>query len=239
MKTPKVHKTSRRSAFTMVELLVVISIIAILAAVSLVAFATIKKNATRMQGVRNFEQIWKTIETYKAQNHGYFPGSTSSGGGLTGGQSASKNRESNLAFYLADVFNIEGDEEIESEDYVYQMVPEVLLPTIEKAGQQGWNRDLFFLFHIEADIDPNDEITLSSLNPGASYWGRPGAVISFNQAEAPMFSDIYINRQWQDFQKGPGQKTFWGNVFNVLYVDGHVESLKEPEFKWRNVVRGN
>ncbi|MEM0896002.1 MAG: type II secretion system protein [Verrucomicrobiota bacterium] len=238
MNTPQKPLRPANRAFTMVELLVVISIIAILAGISLVAFASIKKTGTRMQGVRTFEQTWKTIETYKAQNQGYYPGSTNSGGGLAGLQSAQRSKESNLAFYLADVFNVDGDREVASEDHVRQLVPDVLIPTIERAGRQGWNRDLFYLFHIEADIPPRDEVTLSSLNPSASYWGRPGGVISFNKAEAPMFSDIYMGKQWEDFRKSAGQKTFWGDVFNVLFVDGHVESIKEPNFKWRNVAKG-
>ncbi len=238
MNSPQLPRAGAGRAFTLLELLIVIAIVALIATVSFTIFGSVKKNAARMQGVRNFEQIWKAIETYKAQNQGYYPGSSEDGGGLSSFQSPVRTSESQLAYYLHDIMHLKETDGDGHEYQVPEMVPENLQPILDKAGREGWGRNLFYLFHVRADIRASDDITLGSVSRTGSYWGKPGSIIEFNRAKAPMISDVYLGPEWDDYTKGTNKKTLWGNDFNLLFVDGHVESKKEADFEWRETIKG-
>jgi prepilin-type processing-associated H-X9-DG protein len=61
------------SSFTLVEILVVISIISILVAVLLPSLQGAKDRTKRIQCLSNLRQIGLTIEYYKEDNEGYYP----------------------------------------------------------------------------------------------------------------------------------------------------------------------
>ena len=61
------------TGFTLVELLIVIVIIAILAAVSVVAYSGIQDRALDTSDVKNIAEIQKSLELYKAKNGSYPP----------------------------------------------------------------------------------------------------------------------------------------------------------------------
>lgn len=71
----------KANGFTIVELLIVIVVIAILAAISIVAYNGIQDRATNARRLNDMEVITKALEMYKAQK-GYYPAvqSNSSGG---------------------------------------------------------------------------------------------------------------------------------------------------------------
>lgn len=69
-------------AFTIVELLIVIVVIAILAAISVVAYNGIQQRARDSQRKNDLSQIAKVFQTYNIDSGSYFcPGSGSSGNG--------------------------------------------------------------------------------------------------------------------------------------------------------------
>jgi prepilin-type N-terminal cleavage/methylation domain-containing protein len=75
MKTMPIHSRRPRAAFTLVELLTVIAIIAILAAMLLPVLAAVKKHALRVQAHLQAVDIATAIEKYDS-DYGRFPVST-------------------------------------------------------------------------------------------------------------------------------------------------------------------
>jgi len=69
----------RRSAFTLVELLMVIAIIALLAAILMPAISGVFRTGVSVQCMANLHQIGLGLEQYRSQNKGYFPGGRPSG----------------------------------------------------------------------------------------------------------------------------------------------------------------
>ena len=85
---------SRRFAFTIVELLVVVAIIGILVALVLPAVQASREAARRIQCVANLSQIGVAMQSYDSV-HGMFPPSL-----LLTGRHYSSNRMSELSFLL-------------------------------------------------------------------------------------------------------------------------------------------
>jgi prepilin-type processing-associated H-X9-DG protein/prepilin-type N-terminal cleavage/methylation domain-containing protein len=73
-------RSNQNSAFTLVELLTVIAIIGILAALLLVAIAQAKGRAQRIQCANNLRQLGVGLNVILADNHGYPPFTASENG---------------------------------------------------------------------------------------------------------------------------------------------------------------
>jgi prepilin-type N-terminal cleavage/methylation domain-containing protein len=72
MKTNHPQRSRRRHAFTLVELLVVMAVIATLAAILFPAFGAIKKNAAKRKARAEMLKVVMAIESYKAEL-GHYP----------------------------------------------------------------------------------------------------------------------------------------------------------------------
>lgn len=69
---PSVH-LRRAAAFTLMEILVVVAIIIVLAAIAVPVYATIRSRANKVVAMNNMRQITAALLTYAGQNDGDFP----------------------------------------------------------------------------------------------------------------------------------------------------------------------
>lgn len=76
------NNNSSQKAFTLVELLVVITIIAILSTIGLVAYGTFLKNARDARRQADLKFIQSALEEYHADQH-YYPSGTTLGSSIT------------------------------------------------------------------------------------------------------------------------------------------------------------
>lgn len=74
-----VHKNKKRHGFTIVELLIVIVVIGILAAISIVAYTDVQKRSRDSVRMQDVASIRKALEVYRA-DHGRYPNSTANPG---------------------------------------------------------------------------------------------------------------------------------------------------------------
>ena len=62
---------SSKKGFTLIELMITITIIAVLATVGLVVFSTVQKNARASKRIQDLDSIKKALENYKLSTGGY------------------------------------------------------------------------------------------------------------------------------------------------------------------------
>lgn len=86
MKTPNASEILKRRAFTLVELLVVIGIIAILAALFLPVLGKAKSQASKATDLNNLRQIMAAVQIYTSDHRDVLPPPNWDNGGFTGPQ---------------------------------------------------------------------------------------------------------------------------------------------------------
>jgi prepilin-type processing-associated H-X9-DG protein len=69
----QLHRNRQYTAFTLVELLVVIGIIALLISILLPSLSSARQTATGVKGLSNLRQIGIALELYRNDNRGFFP----------------------------------------------------------------------------------------------------------------------------------------------------------------------
>ena len=227
MKASVFRITRHTLAFTLVELLVVIAVIAILAGVLLPALASAKRKATRLQCMSNLKQVGIAIETYTDDHQDRLPGPLVAGARANYDKTSSQELIFHLARYLRDpepsgkmvvsrIFRCPGYE---------RSAPGL---TSEPSSLHG--RKIFLL---NDDMDPDPAQWTPPFgypNPAA----KPLTIAAFVGAFSPssVFAVTDVDQSLPNLNPGVGwwtdlpNKPVHGKLRNKLFFDGHVESLR-------------
>ena len=192
-----------RRAFTMVELLCTIAIIAILAALLLPAIERASGHGKRVACASNLKQVGAAFHSWAHDHNDLFPMqvSTNQGGAREFADATGSNPDTSLTFRQ------------------FQAVSnELIIPK---------------MLHCPADRSRTAANDFGSLgNSNISYWINVGA--SFGRPDSPLAGDRNVRTsgriEWAFIQFGPNDGVEFtaelhGSRGNVLFCDGHVDSL--------------
>ncbi len=203
-----IRPNARHRAFTLVEMLVVIAIISILAAIIFPSFALVRANARRTSCVSNLKQIGAAVEMYKADYDGHFPFAVDPydkydlGSGFGNGFDALVPQlpliqDVLLPYSSKAVFRCAGDIGFEFDERNGQKV-DALPSCYEKFGTSYYYRTELAAFQIsEADIPNPAQFNLMMDADGR--WHKGG----------------FLLREWR---------------YTTLFADGHVKNINRRQF---------
>ncbi len=211
-------QSARRRAFTLVEILVVIAIIAILSAIIFPSFALVRANARRTSCVSNLKQIGAAMEMYKADYDGRFPfavdpfdkkvvtGIPSPNGFDALIPTLPLVNEVLLPYSSKGVFQCAGDFGFEFDEQTGQRM-DALPSCYEKFGTSYYYRTELAAQQIQ-EFALRDPVKLNVIFDAAGRWHAGG---------------LLRNQQ----------------RYNTLFADGHVKSLSGVQFDeaWANPAR--
>ena len=190
---------SRRRAFTLVEILVVIAIISLLAAIIFPTFALVRANARKTSCLSNLKQIGAAMEMYKADYDGRFPFAVDpydkyTNGGFGSGFDAliptlPLVNEVLLPYSSKPIFQCAGDTGFEFDEQTGQRV-DALPSSYEKFGTSYYYRTevAFAQIHESALRDP---VKLNLMFDAAGQW-HAGGILRRDQRYNTLFADSHV-----------------------------------------------
>ncbi|RYX82756.1 DUF1559 domain-containing protein [bacterium] len=204
-----------KSAFTLIEILVVIAIIAILAAILFPVFARVRENARRATCQSNLKQLGLAILQYAQDYDERLPGSTDIGGGGSG-------KPGGWMYWtlVSDVFTAYPEQ---GTLYPYVKTPQIYVCPSDTEGQNQHNS-----YTINACIGTR---TINSVHPS-----RP---LSFFDAVGETSKWLLLTEEaggvgdgspgtTDDSYLDPGNPIAARHLetTNSLFLDGHVKSMR-------------
>lgn len=112
--TPK-NRMKKSSAFTLIELLIVITIIAVLASIALPAYTGIQERANQTKDLSNSKQIALALKQFAIDNNGFYPDKASAAGEYSAAPANAPTDSNSALFWLfpnylqsEDVFVVSG-----------------------------------------------------------------------------------------------------------------------------------
>ena len=219
---------SRRSAFTLLEVLVVIAIVGVFAALLLPLYGGVKARGQQAACASNMRQIGTALLAYANENDGALPETTH-----TVGVKVKKAWVYALKPFLANVDAVRicpadphGANRLKAEGTSYVLNSEVFVPNIgpfgEDLGSLNNVRKLPFPARTLIAFNISDEQGSSTMNDHThsdawvGNWRR-------------VLADIEPNR----FRASGTNQDHTNGAANYLYLDGHVESLAARVLKAR------
>lgn len=227
---PSLH----RRAFTLVELLAVVAVVGLLAAIAMPVTAQARASARRAQCASNLRQIGTALFAFAADNRGLLPPTSHSTGDNT--------------------FNL-GGTQVRTIEYswIYQLAPYLgdvdevrVCPADEPERQElirAYNATSYTLNDIVFDANPETGPRYNHINgvphPGRTLWGfisaRPVSrtwdhahCADWNSWPA-LLADVAVDRHRSG---APANDRMKGSA-NYLFADGHVKNIEPAEMKRR------
>lgn len=128
------HCSRQRDAFTLIELLVTVSIISILAALTLGSFSTVRRASDKAACAANLRSAGQAIQEYAADHDSSLPGPV--GGGQATIVPAAANQ---LAYYLAAYMEWDNSSALPKKMVKSLVCPAWLRPHASDGGLAGWS----------------------------------------------------------------------------------------------------
>jgi prepilin-type N-terminal cleavage/methylation domain-containing protein/prepilin-type processing-associated H-X9-DG protein len=203
IRLPAVSNGKRRAAFTLVELLIVVGIIAVLIALLLPSLQRAREHANRIACLSNLRQLGMAVIMYTNNNRGYFPAPSADSGLVTADPNAWNRddwiywrpgrdpNESALVPYLAGRFD----------ERLYRCPSDVIENHI---NSPTWGR-------YDYSYSINDQI--------CNKFRGPGQQIKVTQVRKPWQKILFIDESAETIDDGNWAPTHWfvlGDKKNLL-----------------------
>ncbi|AHF93782.1 N-terminal cleavage protein [Opitutaceae bacterium TAV5] len=212
-------RSPARSAFTLIELLTVIAIIGILAAIIIPAVSAVRSKARAITCVSNMRQIGAAISGYAADNGDKLPGPIYRPQGTTISSDASGNiREENLAGFLA--------------PYMGESAP--------PSGYSNARETKVFRCPVWDRLKESSSSLSAPFQANVLYFGTPQSAsipasppLQLGRIQSPSMTAALFETDWKDgtgettgqhprYAQTPVHETYR----NYLFFDGSVRSIK-------------
>jgi len=222
-----------RPGFTLVELLVVITIIALLMAILLPSLSMARMHAKRVASASNMRQIGFAMEMYAEENQGYFPETSH---GLTGVAARKRSWIFTLSPYVADVNGVricpadpKRTERLDHGMSSYVLNEYIAVDAVDPFGRPtgGSYRNKFRLKRPAETITTfigadHLSVALTSDHTHSRLWFLSAPNVPWNAIRKDIQPDRFRGRQSVDSTAG---------LSLYLHADGRVEHTKAVEIK--------
>lgn len=235
----RIHRGS--DAFTLIELITAISIVAILALILIPTIASVRQNAIEVEGLSNIRQIGGAISLFAVENSQKFPPAVSATTDYSAILSPFLNGEGSTWADNPERSKVFRDpfESNQSGDYHFSANPN-FMPDIQQWNEDSPRpRDIDRLISVDEATRPAEQILLAD-----------GCVVNkWNNSAATLYS---VSGIWQNYptansdtliEKGPdsdnaGGHLRWradgGNAIKALFADGRVAIISSDNLKQKN-----
>lgn len=210
---------SEPGAFTLVELLVVISVVGVLAGLALPVFSSVRKTADKTTCIAHLKQLITAVNLDANDKDGVYPSMCGYAWEPGANTASCPWIATELAPYVGGTANQD---------------PTKLLrcPAAEKNAQQTWLQAAMYC-HYRYNVYRYD--SAGPIDPDTGY-PKPPPKPQVSYANATVFFDTTFNDWAQNtYAHSPGGGD---TLVNVAYADGHVASLAYADFKRLNPAGG-
>jgi prepilin-type processing-associated H-X9-DG protein/prepilin-type N-terminal cleavage/methylation domain-containing protein len=234
--TPRSHL-----AFSLIELLVVISIVAVLISIMLPALGGIKRSAQQVLSASNMRQIGLAIQMFQDDHNGWFPQTTH------GSPNINQSWIYTLAPYLSDAGQVEDPDN--PGETIWEIGEVRICPRDPKAEERMANSASSYMLNewvAVPYVGPFGGIDQSQSYTRRERLKRPSGThvlfVAANRWPASTYADHTHSRSWNDWSTvtwdistdrygANGSPQFLDGSSNYLFADGHVEGIQAPTLK--------
>lgn len=230
-----------RSAFTLVELLVVVSIIALLIGILIPAVGRAQRSAEQIVSASNMRQIGLAIQMYQDEYDGWFPQTTH------GNPNVSQSWIYSLAPYLGDAERVEDPDN--PGETIWEIGSVRVCPRDPKADERMANSASSYMLNewvAVPHVDPFGRVDESRSFTQRQKLERPTETyvmfVGATRWAPSVYNDHTHSRSWNDWSTvtwdistdrygANGSPQFLDGSSNYLFADWHVEQIQAPKLK--------